>query len=119
MEGVMTENDRVLSALADVVNTYVSAVVDSGGVRMTIKFDLPYDADVAEVRRAVSGQVPTGARVVYQTVTWEGSQDPDDISDDEFLAELMDYAATLREASRRPGGSHEADATEGRLPTCA
>ena len=114
----MTENDRVLSALAGVVKTCVSTVVESGGVRTAVEFALPYDADLAEVRAAVSGRVPTGARLVGQTVTWEAVPDPEDISDDEFLAELAAYAAALREAAGRPDG-HETDVIEGRQSTCA
>ncbi len=115
----MTENDRVLSALAGVVNTYVSEVVDSGGVRTTVEFDLPYDADLAEVHHAVSGRAPTGARLVDRTVTWEAVPDPDDVSDDEFVAELLAYAAELREAAGRPGGGDKTEAIDGRTPTCA
>jgi hypothetical protein len=93
------------------VNTHVSAVVDSGGVRIPVEFELPYDADLAEVRGAVSGRAPADARLVEQKVTWEEPPDPDDVSDEEFLADLMAYAAELRSSGRQKG-DHEAAVVE-------
>jgi hypothetical protein len=81
------------------VNTYVSAVLDSDGVRTPVKFDLPYPADLAEVLHIVLQEAPTDARLIDRKVTWEEPPDPDDVSDEEFLADLMAYAAELEEAA--------------------